>query len=97
MSNKMETVKSQIKAWCEVYDWKPDKYGNYQITKQANLSGETREYRMKFNDTSVRFEFKCRYSSGESEWVRILSGYYSGITVNLAEAKVVNGLKGMVQ
>lgn len=89
MSKKNDLIEKQIKEFLESKGWKKDSYGNYQ--KESN----GKEYRMKFNDISVRYELKIHHSGTEyskpsSEWIRLKSGYFKDLSVS---EKGIKGLK----
>lgn len=75
MKKSVLKVIDDVKGILKATGWSEDKWGNYQKTVNG------REYRMKFNDTSVRYEVKIRFSDGSSEWSRIKSGYYKDLSV----------------
>jgi len=71
-----------IKAWLEQFtEMEKDNYGNF---KQIMPSGK--EYRIKFQTTSVRFEVKMifeasSYSPKRSEWMNVSSDYFKNIVI----------------
>jgi len=88
-SKKILNIKDQIKQFLVGKHWHEDKYGNMQI------SVNSKEYRIKFDKISLRYEVKVHYSGTEyskpsSEWVRLKSGYYKDLSVS---EKGIKGLK----
>ena len=71
-----------VKGWLQSYTlMKPDNYGNYKYT-----ASNDKEYRIKFQSTSVRFEVKViheatQYAQKTSEWIRLSSDYYKNIVI----------------
>jgi hypothetical protein len=89
MSKKNDNIKKEIMDFLSSKGWVKDSYGNYQ-----KKIGD-KEFRMKFNDTSVRYELKLKfedmdYSGPSSEWRRIKSDYYKDLSVS---EKGIKGLK----
>ncbi len=80
--------KQQLKEWALRHGYSEDKYGNMVKTMPSAISGhEPKEYRLKFQDTSLRREVKVKhsatkYSPASSEWVRLTSGYYKDLSID---------------
>jgi hypothetical protein len=88
MSKRNNLIEKQLKEFLESKGWKKDSYGNYQ------KESDRKEYRMKFNDISVRYELKIHhtgteYSKPSSEWMRLKSGYFKDLSVS------EKGIKGL--
>ena len=86
MANKKISEKiKEIKEFLSSFGWEEDRFGN--LLKEIN----ERNYRFKFNATSVRYE--VLYERNENvwgelgavktvrEWVRVRSGYYKDIQI----------------
>lgn len=83
MANKKISEKiKEIKEFLSSFGWEEDRFGN--LLKEIN----ERNYRFKFNATSVRYE--VLYEREENlfgstktvrEWVRVRSGYYKDIQI----------------
>lgn len=72
--------REEIESWIEKNtNFKKDRYGNFVVT-----ISEDKQYRIKMNAISLRFETKIRheaglYSAASVSWIRLEGDYYSAI------------------
>jgi hypothetical protein len=72
----MAMKEADIRAQLVLRGWSEDRYGS--MRKSLTVDGETRDYRVKFNDISCRYEVQTGVlSDGTRHWIRIGGGYYS--------------------
>ncbi len=79
----MAVTKEELEKWAERHGFSKDAFGHYQIT-----DGLT--YRLKLSKIAARYEKKIVFS-GESEWIKIRSGYYKNLFITLEDK--LKGLK----
>jgi len=77
MAEKKKTTKQQIIDWALGGGWHWDKWGHLQKTDSTG-----RQYRIKLSSTAMRYEVKVTHGRGDSEWMRLRSGYYKDISIH---------------
>lgn len=78
-------TKQEFIDWAISRGWKKDKFGHFQKTVND------KQYRFKLSSIAVRQEVKVKYVSGNSEWIKLKSGYLSQLS--LSEENLLCGLK----
>ena len=79
-------TKEDVEKYFLSKGWNKDRYGHLQ-KENTTTKGDTRQYRIKFQAKSFRYEIKVNheaseYSPASSTWVRLRSGYYKQVSIN---------------
>lgn len=85
------TTREMIIAVIESHGFKKDRFGHWQRTKETS-EGVSRTYRYKLSDRSVRKEVKMKFEDGHNEWLRLSSGYYKNLKIDVNLNRIV-GMK----
>ena len=70
-------TRPEFVAWAQAHGWVMDRFGHLQKTSEGRDMSQ-HQYRYKLSRVAVRKEVK----TGSGQWVRIVSGYYSALSVN---------------
>lgn len=62
--------------------YKVDRWGHLQKKYGDGVDAPVREYRIKFQDKSIRIEKRITHTDGSREWMRIGGDYYANIRLD---------------